>query len=54
MGSYSSESCMIMAQTGECPAGDSCPRAHNRVEEFYHPEKYKVKYCSTYPNDVES
>lgn len=43
-----------MAQTGECPAGDSCPRAHNRVEEFYHPEKYKVKYCSTYPNDVES
>ena len=34
--------------------GDSCTKAHNRVEEFYHPEKYKVKFCQTYPNRVES
>jgi len=34
--------------------GDSCSRAHNRVEEFYHPEKYKVKFCQSYPGRVES
>lgn len=27
-------------------------KAHNRVEEFYHPEKYKCKFCQTYPNDM--
>jgi hypothetical protein len=48
LGSYTSEICqyIISAQHGyECPLGDSCARAHNRVEEFYHPEKYKVKFC---------
>lgn len=54
MGTYSSEQCMNMTKGGDCPFGDTCPRAHNRVEEFYHPEKYKVKFCSTYPNDVDS
>ena len=34
--------------------GDQCFRSHNRVEEFYHPEKYKVKFCSSYPNKVDS
>jgi hypothetical protein len=28
--------------------------AHTRVEEFYHPEKFKIKFCSTYPKKVES
>jgi len=37
-----------------CPLKDACPRAHNRVEDFYHPEKYKTKFCQTYPNRVES
>ena len=54
MGTYSSESCISMSKTGECQFGDSCQRAHNRVEEFYHPEKYKVKFCSTYPHDTDS
>lgn len=31
-----------------------CSRSHNRVEEFYHPEKYKVKFCSSYPDKIES
>jgi hypothetical protein len=22
--------------------------AHNRVEEFYHPDKYKAKYCASF------
>lgn len=38
----------------ECHNGDSCSKSHNRVEEFYHPEKYKVKFCQTYPDKVES
>jgi len=31
-----------------CPLGDECERAHNRVEEFYHPDKYKAKFCASY------
>ena len=31
-----------------CPNGDTCDKAHNRVEEFYHPDKYKAKFCSSY------
>ena len=54
MGTYSSEFCMSMTKIGEWPNGDTWNRAHNRVEEFYHPEKYKVKFCSTYPNEVNS
>jgi hypothetical protein len=38
----------------ECPAGDNCIRCHNRVEEFYHPEKYKTKFCASYPDKVDS
>ena len=37
----------------ECPYGDDCIRCHNRVEDFYHPEKYKTKFCSTYPDKVD-
>lgn len=33
-----------------CANGDACDRAHNRVEEFYHPDKYKAKFCSSYLN----
>lgn len=32
----------------ECHFGDKCQKAHNRVEEFYHPDKYKAKFCSSY------
>lgn len=54
LGTYSSESCISMNKTGQCQFGDECKRAHNRVEEFYHPEKYKVKFWSTYPDNVAS
>lgn len=52
LGNYSSESCLSMSKTGDCIHGDECKRSHNRVEEFYHPEKYKVKFCSTYPDNT--
>jgi len=32
----------------ECPYQENCPFSHNRVEEFYHPDKYKAKFCQTY------
>ena len=54
IGGYSSEPCKNIGKGRECPFGDSCKRAHNRVEEFYHPEKYKVKFCSTYPHNTDS
>jgi len=39
---------------GNCPLQDDCPKAHNRVEDFYHPEKYKGKFCNRYPHSIES
>ena len=53
LGTYSSEMCRY-AETGKCPLGDACPKAHNRVESFYHPEKYKAKFCNKWPNNVDS
>ena len=46
LGTYTSELC----EEGEkgCQAKLSCTKAHNRVEELYHPEKYKSKYCKAY------
>lgn len=37
----------------KCPVGDACKLAHNRVEEFYHPEKYKTKFCQSYPDNLD-
>lgn len=43
---YTSELCdHVSGGKRECPIGDTCIRAHNRIEDFYHPEKYKSKYC---------
>lgn len=28
-------------------------RSHNRVEQLYRPDKYKTKFCSYYPNNIE-
>jgi len=52
--SYSADMCVYALNEKECPYGDSCPNAHNRVEEFYHPTKYKTKFCTTYPNSIAS
>ena len=37
-----------------CPNGDNCDKAHNRVEEFYHPDKYKAKFCSSYLEPIKN
>ncbi len=47
---YTAELCEFIGAGQECPDGDHCSYAHNRVEEFYHPDKYKTKFCTTYPS----
>jgi hypothetical protein len=55
LGFYQSEKCSFINEGrggGDCPYGDNCDRAHNRVEEFYHPDKYKAKFCATFLNPM--
>ena len=50
LGTYRSERCqnMIKQKRKPCIVGDTCPYSHNTVEEFYHPEKYKAKFCESF------
>eukprot|EP01017_Pseudomicrothorax_dubius_P011501 TRINITY_DN1430_c0_g1_i4.p1 TRINITY_DN1430_c0_g1~~TRINITY_DN1430_c0_g1_i4.p1 ORF type:complete len:614 (-),score=75.75 TRINITY_DN1430_c0_g1_i4:61-1902(-) len=32
---------------------DSCPFAHNKVEELYHPDRYRFKYCNYFPHNLD-
>ena len=43
---YSSDLCKFIEENKECPYKEMCSCSHNRVEQFYHPEKFKSKYCS--------
>lgn len=36
-----------------CPCDQSCPFAKNKVEQLYHPEKYKKKFCENFPLSVQ-
>ena len=49
---YSSEICLYSEDDKECPNKDFCSRSHNRVEQFYHPEKFKSKYCSHFGDNL--
>jgi len=49
---YVADMCIYALNEKECPYGDNCKNSHNRVEEFYHPTKYKTKFCATYPNST--
>lgn len=40
---YSSKLCKYTSQT--CPLGEQCPNSHNRIEQLYHLEQFKTKYC---------
>jgi len=46
--SYTSELCSFIAKKKQCPQGDACIYCHTRVEEFYHPDKYKAKFCQSH------
>lgn len=47
---YSFELCKFAEAGRNCPNGEFCLRSHNRVEQFYHPEKFKSKFCSHFNN----
>lgn len=48
---FSSELCEFGERNPElCPMGDFCPKSHNRLEQLYHAEKYKTKFCSHFPS----
>lgn len=49
---YAADMCVYALREKECPFGESCQNAHNRVEEFYHPSKYKTKFCTAYPQNI--
>ena len=48
LGTYRPEKCQFIKNKKPCPNGDLCTFAHNIVEEMYHPDKYKAKFCSSY------
>ncbi|PHJ25503.1 zinc finger (ccch type) motif-containing protein [Cystoisospora suis] len=37
--------------TVQCSKGDNCERCHNRHELLYHPNIYKQRFCSNFPNN---
>ena len=49
---YASDLCRQKDEEGTCVAGEGCRYAHNKVEQAYHPTKYRYKFCSTYPGEV--
>jgi len=51
---YCADMCVYALNEKECPYGDSCQNAHNRVEEFYHPTKYRSRFCTYYPTNIAS
>ena len=51
---YCAELCDFAEKEGvTCPNGDMCPKSHNRVEQLYRQEKYKTKFCTFYPGNLE-
>jgi len=47
-GTYQAERCSYVMNKQDCQFGENCSFSHNRVEEFYHPDKYKAKFCASY------
>ena len=52
-GEYSPDLCKHQ-ETDKCPSGDHCKLSHNRVERLYHIEKYKTKFCTKFPKDLQA
>ena len=48
---YCSELCPHIL-SNFCPCDDNCPFSKNKVEQLYHPERYKKKFCSNFPYQI--
>ena len=44
--------CSYVSRNLPCPMGDKCNYAHNKLEQLYHPERYKRKFCQFHPNNI--
>ena len=52
---YSIDLCPYIEQEKDlCPFGDNCLKAHSRVEQLYSALKYKSRFCSFYPNNLQN
>lgn len=49
---YRPEICPYHTQKKVCPHKDKCVYSHNKVEQAYHPEKYRNKFCVMYPSAI--
>lgn len=50
---YSPTICYYISRNQICPRGDNCEYSHNKVEQLYHPEKYKKKFCLYHPHNLQ-
>ena len=48
---YSFENCLNFEKDA-CSNIETCKKAHNRVEQLYHSDKYKMKFCTFYPKNI--
>lgn len=44
---------MICDKLSSCQLGDKCKFSHNKIEQLYHPSRYKSKFCDKYPSNLE-
>src|SRR3990167_8524969 len=51
---YEPEMCEHLGSNRECPQADNCRWSHSMVEKAYHPDKYRKKFCSYFPNDIQN
>jgi len=49
---YSPNMCEYVQNDQICPNGNNCRFCHNKVEQLYHPEKYKKKFCLYHPHSI--
>ena len=49
---YSADMCKYVLNHNNCPQGDNCGCSHNKLEQLYHPSKYKMKFCLQYPHNA--
>lgn len=50
-GTYNYELC-AEHEKDMCANIATCTKCHNRVEQLYHPDKYKMKFCTFYPKKI--
>mmetsp|Transcript_35814 Transcript_35814/g.40711 ORF Transcript_35814/g.40711 Transcript_35814/m.40711 type:complete len:1138 (+) Transcript_35814:108-3521(+) len=51
---YHFDMCGEVQKNESCSHKDDCRRAHNMVEQLYHKDKYKTKFCTFYPDNLDN